>query len=292
MHQITSPYVITITLGIYTIHGCYFPPSLNHEDFTQALHSLSTGDHVLIIGDLNARLAITGDSQTNDRGRLLRDWLSDNGLHIWNTSLAHGIYTFERNNGRSIIDYFISRQHAITDPTLNIYSDMSLHSDHRLCLLSFIPHTPIPHLPEATATRCQWKLQRLEDPDVSELYQQRFGIHATSLITELNGLLQPQANQVVDIRRLERIGERITLAIQQALDESVTRGRVRPKSWKWFWNEELQHLADQRELRYRQWRRAPPNVIVRAASWQRYLEAREKLTKAIKRARRQAWNRF
>lgn len=108
-------------------------------------------DNTIIIGDLNARLQSTGDSLTNARGRVLRDWLSDNGLHIWNTTLAYGIFTFERNTGRSIIDYFISRHPAVIDPTLLIYSDMSLNSDHRLCAMSFLPRSPLSRLTEATA---------------------------------------------------------------------------------------------------------------------------------------------
>lgn len=292
MHQIISPYVLTITVGNYTFHGCYFPPALNHEAFTQALHSLSISDNTIIVGDLNARLQATGDTQTNDRGRVLRDWLSDQGLTVWNASLAHGVFTFERNIGRSIIDFFISRRHAIADPQLSIYSDMSLNSDHRLCVLSFVPYTPLPTLPTSPNGRRQWKLQRLKDPAVEELYQQKFGTLVQPIVTELDTLLAPNPNQVVNIQQLEHLGEKITLADQQALDESVTRGRVREKSWKWFWNDQLQQLADQRELRYRQWRRAPDNVIVRATAWQRFLDAKEKLTKEIKRARRQAWNSF
>ncbi|KAJ8651363.1 hypothetical protein O0I10_001955 [Lichtheimia ornata] len=292
MHPITSPYVLTFTLGLYTIYGCYFPPSMDNAAFHQVLRTMTISDHTIIIGDLNARLQSTGDSITNPRGRVLRDWLSDHGLHVWNSTLTHGIFTFERNNGRSIIDYFISRHHAIIDPSLHIYSDMSMNSDHRLCVMSFIPRSTLPHLPEATAARQHWKLQRLADPDVVELYRQKFNTLATPLAAELNDLLEPRENQEVDRQRLESLGQQITEAVTQALDESVTRGRMRPKTWRWFWNEQLQQLADQRELRYRQWRRAPDNVIVRATAWQRYVEACEKFTLEIKLARRQTWKSF
>lgn len=34
MHPITSPYVLTVTLGMYTIYGCYFPPSMDQDAVT------------------------------------------------------------------------------------------------------------------------------------------------------------------------------------------------------------------------------------------------------------------
>ncbi|CDH61347.1 hypothetical protein RO3G_14949 [Lichtheimia corymbifera JMRC:FSU:9682] len=290
-HPNTSNYIISFTLGPYQFHGLYVPPSLSHTAFRNLLFQLDINDSTLVFGDLNARLGSRlGDRRTNGRAPILEEWLLHHGLHIWNETLAFGQATFEKQGvGRSIIDLFISHTSAIAAPSLEIHGNQSLSSDHHLCTLSFYPTLSVPRLPTPNAPRLHWKLQRLKEDPVRILY-----------VEEFRRLSQPIAALLSDHRRqdhesdpeaIDNIGRMLTEAIYTALDNSVTRGEDRPKSWKWFWTNDLQELADRREEAYRRWRNTPA-TLERAGRWCEYVEARNRVRKAVRQARNRAWKQF
>lgn len=78
----------------------------------------------------------------------------------------------------------------------------------------------------------------------------------------------------------------------ELLDESVTRGQLRPKSWKWFRTVELERLVIRREKASRLWRRGNHDLLRGASLWHAYMEARAAVSVEIKRTRRQQWRLF
>lgn len=291
IHPHTSDYVISFNMGPYHFHGIYAPPSLDQHTFHNILTNLDINDSTLVFGDLNVRLGSRlGDTRTNGRSHILEDWLLHHGLHIWNETLAFGQFTFEKQGvGNSIIDLFISNTSTFHTPIMQIHGDQSLSSDHHLCTFSFYPALQVPLLPVPNAPRLQWKLQRLEEDPVRTLY-----------VEEFRRLVQPLAATLSDSRiqdhesdpdGIDNFGRQLTEVIYQALDNSVTRGQQRPKSWKWFWSQDLQALADTREAAYRRWRHAP-GTLEKARFWGEYVEARDNVRKAVRSARSRSWKQF
>ena len=284
---------LSFKIGAYTIHALYLPPStLSDEQATSRLDRLHIDDYTIIVGDLNARSHQFGDHRTNERAKIaVEPWLLGHGLHVWNSSLTRGQPTFRNHQGTSIIDLFISKMHAIEDPQMEIFDQMSLHSDHHLCTLSFNPRSNITHLPPPNAARQHWKLQRLTDREVNDLYRSKFQQLATPIEDKIT-LLLDNNSRVMEKATIEQIGKNLETAIHTALDESVTRTKLRPKNWKSFWNDELQEKVDQREEAYRKWRNAPDNLIAKAECWKDYSGKREALSLAIRRARNRQWRLF
>ncbi|ORZ03104.1 Endonuclease/exonuclease/phosphatase, partial [Syncephalastrum racemosum] len=89
-----SPYVLSVRIGQYTIHGLYLPPSLSIDEYNRTLASLSIDDKTIILGDLNTRMRILlGDERDNRRRSHLQSWVFNFGLNVWNAELAYGIPT-------------------------------------------------------------------------------------------------------------------------------------------------------------------------------------------------------
>ncbi|KAG1610330.1 hypothetical protein G6F44_013562 [Rhizopus delemar] len=94
-----------------------------------------------ICGDFNARLGdLTDDALVSPRGAAMARWLADRSLTVLNGPLAHGIPTWvgfrDDREMSSIIDMFLTNA-SLLSPRLDIASDLSLGSDHRLLTLSF-----------------------------------------------------------------------------------------------------------------------------------------------------------
>lgn len=231
VHAITTPYVLTFNVSQYTIHALYLPPSLPVEEYRSLLFSLDIDEHTLLIGDMNTRMTTLGDHDNNERTATFSDFTTQRGLTIWNRLLAYGEYTFDGGRGRSIIDLFVSMEAAVHDPVLNIQHDLSLNSDHRLCVFSFLPVQPLPKQPIPNAPRQQWKLQRLADPEVKQLYIDKFTSLATNVMEAIDVYLN-DSPQVPRQRIMDSLYDHLVQALTTASDESVTRGRVRPKHWK------------------------------------------------------------
>jgi hypothetical protein len=68
---------------------------------------------------------------------------------------------------------------------------------------------------------------------------------------------------------------------------------VRNKNWKWFWNDTLQQLAQQRQHSYRQWQAIPTsNPISKSLAWDNHIADRRQFQQSIKRHRALYWNQF
>lgn len=97
---------------------------------------------------------------------------------------------------------------------------------------------------------------------------------------------------------INRVGIEMVKAIHSALDDSVTPRVSRPKTRKFFWDAELQHLADIRQQCYTaSWKRNKHNnnrlsLIGSTHLWDLYQQVYLKLKKAIKAAKRRHWKKF
>ncbi|OAD80281.1 hypothetical protein PHYBLDRAFT_137829 [Phycomyces blakesleeanus NRRL 1555(-)] len=148
----SSNYALAIKIGSLRIVCLYLPPSMSTHDALAVLSSIPLTNDTIICGDFNSRLgSLTGDYATNTRGLALCQWLEEHALTVVNGQLSPCTPTFisfhQNVEISSIIDLFITNM-SFTNATLNIHTDLSLNSDHRLLSLSFIyAINPTSHAP-------------------------------------------------------------------------------------------------------------------------------------------------
>ncbi|KAI7865976.1 Endonuclease/exonuclease/phosphatase [Spinellus fusiger] len=144
-----SPY----TLGVQFVL-LHLPPSLSIEAALEVLNSIPLLDNTIICGNLNACLgSIIGDHDTNPRGTALIDWIEEHQLQVHNIMHAFGLPTFlsfcQEQQLTSIVDLFLSNC-VFANPSMEVFDNLSLSSDHKLLSLSFdydmssAPPTPPP----------------------------------------------------------------------------------------------------------------------------------------------------
>ncbi|KAK4520598.1 Pyrimidine nucleotide transporter, mitochondrial [Mucor velutinosus] len=302
---------------------------LGSVDFNSSSSVICLGDFNTRLG------SFTGDTRsTNPRSNYLLNWLTVHQANLWNRISTFGQPTFESNRGTSIIDFVISRPNIFSaNPLLSIESDINLNSDHHLVQFSFKLHQQPQLLPTSTlaGSRRLWNLQRLEEKDVFELYRKNFFSNIFKLQQEVKHFMAFQQQQhpnlfvlsgdtatkhrkeatinqrinatngfyfeVVESPKdfINRIGIETIQAIHSALDNSVTPRTPRPKTWKFFWDAELQHLADIRQQCYTDWKQHKHHrrsLIGSTHLWSLYQQACNNLKKAIKAAKRRHWKKF
>lgn len=295
----------------------------------------NSSSSVICLGDFNTRLGVyTGDSRTsNPRCNYLLNWLSTHQVNLWNRSCTFGKPTFESNRGTSIIDFVISRSNIFSDnPSLTIESDDNLNSDHHLVNFTFRLQQQ-PQLLSTTLanTRRLWNLQRLKEKEVYDLYRKTFYSNIFKLHQEVKHFMAYQqqqhqhlfpatsdttAKQLKDFQInqrinsangfhfeitespkdfINRIGTEMIHGIHSALDDSVSPRIARSKTWKFFWDADLQQLADIRQQCYSDWKHSKyskRSLVSSTNLWDIYQEACVKLKKAIKAAKRRHWKKF
>ncbi|KAG1125809.1 hypothetical protein G6F42_008371 [Rhizopus arrhizus] len=201
----------------------------------QQLNKYQPHENIILCGDFNARLGSTlGDHAENERASYFREFIANNRLTIWNQQLAYGIPTYIKGSSthgivkKSIIDLVITNQTSfVTDPQMQIRTDLSLGSDHKLVYFSFIFHTTPPEAP-TLHPRKLWKIKKLEintdNQHIREHYQQLIFIATQPIIQELDDYMndiQEDAPAIEDPEHfVDRINERLTNTIYEALDAS------------------------------------------------------------------------
>jgi hypothetical protein len=300
---IQTRYALGLQLGRHLRLIClYLPPTLSPETISSVLACLPLTNDTIICGDLNARLgAITGDTGTNTRGNLLQQWCSERSLSILNSTMSHGQPTFLsfrcRRSVSSVVDYFITNMstlHTLTSSSLQIYSDLSLGSDHKLMSLSFDYQAPVTdhpsetdHAPAASARR-MWNLSRFAREDASEKYVDIFSGLSEPLLGRLQQLVDNPPSSCPPINELNA---EFNEAIYSALDKSVGTRAPRPSHWKKFWTPALQTAAELREVYYRKWRRCASSID-KLYWWNLHQKAHIQFRQDLRKAKQQSWRLF
>lgn len=277
----TNPFQLTIVIGsTLTLHGFYLPPSMPLPVYQNMLSSIdfNSTPSVLILGDLNTRLgSYLGDTRTiQPRASYLRNWLTINNVQLWNRSLlAPNSWTYESKDGASIIDFFISKADIfVENPTMKIEKETNLNSDHHLLRFNFKLKEPPKLLPPLSAEpRRLWKLQRLNEIEINDLYVSHFYSATLKIHQEIKFFMYHQHEKFKDLfftatvperdqrqynleksrddqinsrngfdffvtetpqQFIDRIGKELENAIFESLDLSVTPAKPRCKDWNLF----------------------------------------------------------
>lgn len=283
-------YRLSFTMDHLLIHCLYLPPSLNPTQVQEILDGLplttETTSETIICGDFNARLGpFTGDSSTNNRGKIFQYWLDTNNLILWNNRLTFGQPTFMAHNRQSIIDYFISTSELFS-PSLTIYHDLSLDSDHKLLTFSFLTHTP--NAQSYTNQRLMWNINRLKNPKVELKYRQLFESELQNLDNQSVTTID---SNTTAYEHIEYLSEGLVSAIYSALDHTCQRRpNQRRDSRSDFWTPQLQQAFEYRENCYKRWRKAVG--IRKLQLWIHHQKARAEFRLLLKRRRLAQWENF
>ncbi|KAG1294037.1 hypothetical protein G6F64_013477 [Rhizopus arrhizus] len=171
---------------------------------------------------------------------------------------------------------------SLMSPRLDIASDLSLGSDHRLLTLSFSfaqssASESLSDTPDATIhPRRLWNLSRLGEPDRCQLYQDTFRSSSTALLSQLKRLVQhpPSSRPPID-----DLNASLNNIIYRSFDSSVGDRPPRPSHWKKYWTQQLQDAADFRNRCY-------PVATAKRLSWQAFCKSLETdFTKAISKVK-------
>ncbi|KAG1452021.1 hypothetical protein G6F56_007928 [Rhizopus delemar] len=291
-------YTLSLKVGPFRVHCVYVPPPVSNSDFLSVLSSIPSLPNTIICGDFNARLGdLTGDALVSARGRSMLQWLSISSFEVLNGSLARGVPTWlgfrDGVEMSSIIDLFLTNSPLIS-PCLDIASDLSLGSDHRLLHLSFSCDPLIQSeqgssaLPGVTLhPRRLWNLSRLGEPDPYKLYQDTFRSLSAPLTLQLKRLVQHPPSSCPPI---DDLNASLNNIIYRSLDTSVGDRPPRPSHWKKYWTADLQASADRRNMFYRRWRRA--SGIDKVFWWNKHQQANTSFRQAVATAKRLSWQAF
>lgn len=292
-----NPYTLSLQFGPLRLACFYLPPSLSTSQAMAVLDSIPLHRDTLLCGDFNARFhQLLGDSDCNPRGTNIKTWLEDRALTILNASLAYGIPTFQRmmneQTHHSIIDLFITNNiDTLQDPTMTIYSDLTLGSDHCLlslnCTLDTDPDAPI--LDDAVPKRKTWQLSKLQEEEPSTLYQSAFFTNALPLYNDLQYAIDylndcPSSCSKPDFDYLYNT---LCKAIYDALDTSIGTKPRRPLHWNKYWTPALQTSAEYRNYCYKQWRQS--YGVPKIRWWTEYKQAQKQFRRDVLVAKRLSW---
>ncbi|KAG1436568.1 hypothetical protein G6F56_013503 [Rhizopus delemar] len=142
---------------------------------------------------------------------------------------------------------------------MQVHSDLSLGSDHRLLSLSFSFDASFDDPPPSSSSaatvhpRRLWNLSRLAEPDPCQLYIETFRSLSAPLTSQLKRLVQHPPSSCPPI---DDLNASLNDIIYRSLDTSVGDRPPRPSHWKKYWTSDLQASADRRNMFYRRWRRA------------------------------------
>ena len=243
---------------LYTAVSMYIPPSedLASDDFRGLIRQLPTP--FIILGDLNGRHPLWGDTTINPRGRLLASLVEDLELGVLNT----GEFThFQIQTGTfSVLDLALCSPEVHADLEWEVADD--LHgSDHFPTIVTVANSPPRPYVP-------RWKLDKANWSEFQELTER--------LLT------------AGEFHSADEVVGYFTSSVLTAGHMTIPRtsGLPRRKPLPWWTAECATALRDKRQA-YKLYKRHPCEYLR-----VQYRKANARLRFVQKQARRTSWQSF
>ncbi|OAD67599.1 hypothetical protein PHYBLDRAFT_173933 [Phycomyces blakesleeanus NRRL 1555(-)] len=290
----SSPYVLSCIVFDFLIHCIYLPPSLSDDDAISILYDLPLSSssipssNTIFCGDFNSRMgSFLGDHAITSRGTSFLQWIQATGLTCWNELLAFGIPTFlsggSGTSRSSVIDLFLSTS-PLLNPSMQIRSDLSLGSDHKMVNLTFTPYVSPPP-PPTNHPHLLWNLSKLAQPDTLKIYIDTASGSLDNLTEQFSAFLSSSSPPPVD-----SLCSAFAQAIYDALDTAVGRRTPRTMQKYWFWSVDLQEAMDLRERSYQRWRHS--SGLQKAICWMRHQNVCHAVRLSVQRRQRETWKEF
>ena len=243
---------------------------------------------VLLLGDFNARvgksndlddvIGMFGEASCNSNGKLLIELLQNCNLVICNgrTMLEDPQWTrFQNRLGhKSIIDYIITDR-ALMKESSNVFVDTCStdigSSDHYLVWFE-LGRNFGKSRKKARHILYKWRIDRLQDKETRNEYQDELGLRANDFFQTLADLYREEVVEEELVRRMARKWEKV---VDKAASKALGRKLIicgRSVNW---WDEELCQLVKDRRTCFAQ-------GLDNNSNWNDYLKIRKELKQKIR----------
>lgn len=285
-----------IDRGHLCVIGVYAPEEgrredteIFYEELQKQVNKYNKTDHMLILGDLNARVGNVpivnivgafGEITLNENGKTLRDFATFNQLKITNTFFRKkdiNKYTWNARGSRSIIDYVIANKKMSSQiRDTHVFRGNDISSDH------FLVTSKVEIWARWKKLKCSTKLQNqnfkfkvhlLQEESIRNLYQQR-------LTRELQ-MVETKDNIEEEWSRLKSA---ILKIANEVLGKSKTSNRKRGLK---IWNTEIANSIKEKQDAYKSYLQTRTDE-----AWEIYKQKRNKTKNLIKRSHSESWERF
>ncbi|XP_018312253.1 uncharacterized protein [Mycetomoellerius zeteki] len=215
---------VAVEWGELTVVSCYLPPSLDIEEYKDALRKLehqvkmARPKALMIAGDFNARSPAWDRGEGNRRGRILLDWIGKMDLQILNDGIS---WTCVHPRGNSCVDItLVSSNVARRVEKWRVLEEAESLSDHRYVHMSLLT-TVVGPVTRNTALKefPRWVTKKV-NVDMME---------AAAEIAVWTGI---QGNFKTMTKRIDRIMTDIS-------DVSMRRKGSASRPSTYWWNEEI-----------------------------------------------------
>jgi len=254
------------------------------------LHAKNTG--VLFASDTNARSALWYDRVTNERGRILEEFLTSKQLYFLNEESSDT--TFSNRIGKSNIDLTIINPQLLRSITGWEISGQDSLSDHRIIKYDIKRSNArqlAPNPPLIRYRTNKWSLEKFQSA-VLQTLKEKFKLnHKSSL--ELDASLSSLVTEGTDVEILvNEYNEAVKMACNNTF--SIQRGSGHSKSHKSvpWWTAELTVLRKRTNALRRLYQRTNNNEELRNRRKTQYLEGKSTYAAAIKREKCKSWKEF
>lgn len=288
-----------VSIGRATVAVCYFTPTTPEKKVLDFLDhakkwTCEGAQPVLIIGDFNARMKMTGDNNTNPRGKALEKYLEESDTWLL-AEPVQGKFTTRTSNGQGICDLILMTHQFQTELcNYTVHENYSLGgSDHRPITVE-IPFAFAPDMAKFT----RWNFTALKDAEKRKEYQKAVmassaADEACSLLTETIQRAEWEKSQnleqteKVKQERIDACEKLLCTMMEQAMEQTCRRVTGWKQKNKEFETEELrkarQELLEAEKLLQRSNARA---------HWDLFNKAKERIHKETKARQTELFEKF
>ncbi|KAF6217313.1 hypothetical protein GE061_001667 [Apolygus lucorum] len=279
----------------FVVVSCYFDYNRDIRDEFRKLEGIFDRFRhlrILLAIDSNARSSTWYDVKTNERGRLLEDFIAERGLLVVNDN--DGVPTFETRRARSWIDLTLSTTTMIPFVTNWRIGEEELVSDHKL--LSFEINNMSQSYPVESEFIPRYKVHEADWEKFGDvLFHSMAGILGQPPPTDREQLDEMFSRMVEVSDDLEVIVERVSGALESACCQSIPRRRQpvktsAKKSVPW-WTREITEVRRRVRRSRRVFQRTRCSAL-REARRTEYWALKMEYEHMIRKAKYESWRAY
>ncbi|KAF6210595.1 hypothetical protein GE061_013701 [Apolygus lucorum] len=279
----------------FVVVSCYFDYNRDIRDEFRKLEGIFDRFRhlrILLAIDSNARSSTWYDVKTNERGRLLEDFIAERGLLVVNDN--DGVPTFETRRARSWIDLTLSTTTMIPFVTNWRIGEEELVSDHKL--LSFEINNMSQSYPVESEFIPRYKVHEADWEKFGDvLFHSMAGVLGQPPPTDREQLDEMFSRMVEVSDDLEVIVERVSGALESACCQSIPRRRQpvktsAKKSVPW-WTREITEVRRRVRRSRRVFQRTRCSAL-REARRTEYWALKMEYEHMIRKAKYESWRAY
>ena len=283
---------VKIILVYYTTRTSSGSKEINQKitsSIKDVLERTEDDEHVMIMGDFNGHLGITGDQKIDENGKVVKELANEYNLMIANLDdKCTGEVTWERGEQRSAIDYILLNRKMFSKME-KMYIDEKQKkfdlSDHNLLEISFkLKSLKRWNSNSSRNTKYYWKLNDTTLREFTQHMESEMQQQEAITMEEFNQAMQHAAENTLKrkyTRRVNKQGEEEPPWINREIKEGIKeRRRI---------NRERRNETDERKRQYLWVKYKEKKKEVQILIKSRIYEYERQLTNEIKKDNNKMW---